>query len=103
MLTSIKRLCLNHGDFQRLLGPGRHVLWTGGFGPFGGSVQYMNVLDTRFQHALLDVLVQDAEFVATALRIVNLSDTQRALVWKENRLAYIVVQAVTRSGRSRTS
>lgn len=84
-----KALWFQNGDFKRLLEPGRRFVWTGPLGLLRCRIERVNVLETRFQHPLLDVLVQDAD-VKAALRIVNLTDTERALVWKDGRLAYIL-------------
>jgi len=67
------------GDFARLLGPGRHVLWG-----FRTEVQVVDTLKTRFEHPLLDVLVLHRD-VRQALDVVELGDTERAIVWKDGR------------------
>jgi len=52
------------------------------------AVQVVNTLETLFQHPLLDLLVGEPA-MAEALLVVDLTSTQRALVWKDGRLAHI--------------
>jgi hypothetical protein len=49
----------------------------------------LDILGTRFDHKLIDVLVADAK-VRDALHIVDVADHERALVWKDGRFAYIL-------------
>jgi regulator of protease activity HflC (stomatin/prohibitin superfamily) len=80
-------LVLEHGDVVRVLGPGRHVVWPR---PFRGrTVEVFDVLSTRFEHPRLDVLI-DHPALREQLEIVDLTDEQRALVWKDGRLFAIV-------------
>src|SRR5262245_5291954 len=77
-------LLFRHGDFERLLAPGRH--WLIGRGK---AVERLDILGTRFDHKLIDVLIADAK-VRDALHIVDVADYERALVWKDGRFAYIL-------------
>lgn len=77
-------LQFKHGDFVRLLGPGRHWLFS-----LAGRVEIVDTLRTRFEHPLLDVLVHDPD-VRAALEVVELTDTERAVVWKDGRAFAIV-------------
>lgn len=81
-------LQFRHGDFRRLLEPGAYWLWTGVAGR-KARVEVVDTLVTRFQHALLDAFVAQPA-VQDALRIVDLNDAERALVWKDDRLAWIL-------------
>ncbi|MEZ5979299.1 MAG: hypothetical protein R3F34_13905 [Planctomycetota bacterium] len=80
-------LVFRHGDLHRVLAPGRHRTRKRPFGP--DEVEVVDVLVTRFEHPLLDVLLEE-----TALReqlvVVDLLDHQRAFVWKDGRLFAIV-------------
>ncbi len=82
-------LWFRHGDFHRLLAPGTYRLWSRLWSLTRDAVQVVNTLDTRFAHPLLDVLV-DSQGVRDALLVVDLKDTERALVWKDGRLAAIL-------------
>lgn len=87
--TRIRRhargLLFRHGDFRRLLKPGvyRRTRW------LGHSIEVVDTMETRFDHKLLYVLVQHPELRA-ALEVVDLKDHERALVWRDGRLAYIL-------------
>ena len=80
-------LWFRRGDFQRVLEPGAHRLADGLF--WGGRLERFNTLETEFKHRLLDVLVAD-EQVRAQLVLVELADDQRALVWKDGRLGWIL-------------
>jgi regulator of protease activity HflC (stomatin/prohibitin superfamily) len=92
-LTRIRKyergLLFRHGDFAGLLGPGKYRLWSRLWSNQRARIEVYNTLDTRFAHELLDVLLADAD-VASALTVVDLADTQRALLWKNDRLAEIL-------------
>ena len=81
-------LLFRHGDFERLLQPGTHWLRPLLFDR-GREVEAFNRLDAKFEHAMLDVLISDPS-VAEQLTIVDLNDEQRALIWKDGRLGWIV-------------
>lgn len=74
-----------HGDFVRLLGPGVYRLLWGR----GGKIEIANALATRFTHALLDVIAASPR-ADEKLKIVDLRDDERGLIWKDGRLAYVV-------------
>ena len=80
---------LRDGDFRRLLAPGDHRL----FSPFWNGrrdvILPADTLATRFDHALLDLMLQQPH-VRDALHVVDLTDVERALVWKDERLAYVL-------------
>ena len=80
-------LLFRRGDFVRPLGPGKYrvPLWN----IERDKIEVVSTLKTRFEHPLLDVLVKD-DRLREQLVILDLSDTQRALVWKDERLFAIV-------------
>lgn len=82
-------LWFRHGDFKRLVGPGTYRLWSRLWSLTRDRIEVVSTLTTRFEHALLDVIVNHPD-VERALQVVDLSDAQRALVWKDNRLTYIL-------------
>ena len=80
-------LLFRHGDFRAPLGPGAYALprrFTG-----ADRVEVVNTLDAKFEHPMLDVLVED-ERLREALLVVDLKDNERALVWKDGRLGWIL-------------
>src|SRR5215218_7078094 len=79
-------LLFHRGDFVRTLAPGTHYapLWD-----TKRKIEVVDMLKTCFDHPLIDVLVRDAR-LADMLLLVDLSDTQRALIWKDGRLLQIV-------------
>ena len=77
------------GDFRRLLEPGRHRLWAPFWSGRRDIVLPADTLATRFDHSLLDVMLAQSH-VRDALHVVDLTDVERALVWKDERLAYVL-------------
>src|SRR5262249_6293191 len=53
------------------------------------EVAVLNTLETYIKHPLLDTFSERADFQAEAA-VLPLSDTQRALVWRDERLAFIL-------------
>ncbi len=82
-------LWFRHGDFQGVLAPGKYRLWSRLFSRKRDDIEVVSTLCTRLEHPLLDVLVQDPA-VWDELTIVDLNEDQRALIWRDDRLAYIV-------------
>ena len=80
-------LWFRHGDFKRLLTPGAY--WVPGRLIGIDRVEVIDTLAARFEHKLLDVLVSEPT-VAEHLVLVDLTDSQRALVWKDGRLGWIL-------------
>jgi regulator of protease activity HflC (stomatin/prohibitin superfamily) len=81
-------LLFRRGDFIRPLGPGtyRVPIWRIG----RDRIEVVDTLKTKFEHALLaDVLLRDVR-LREQLAVADLSDTQRALVWRDGRLFAIV-------------
>jgi regulator of protease activity HflC (stomatin/prohibitin superfamily) len=79
-------LLFRRGDFVRPLDPGayRIPLWRARY----DRIEVIDTLKTLFQHPLLEVLVRD-DRLREQLAVLELSDTQRALVWKDRRLLTI--------------
>lgn len=82
-------LHFRHGDFRRLLAPGKHRLWGRLLGRKRSTAEVISLLATKFEHPLLDILVTHAD-LERALLVVDLRDHERALIWKDNRLAYVI-------------
>jgi regulator of protease activity HflC (stomatin/prohibitin superfamily) len=80
-------LWFRHGDFKGLLEPGAYVLPGRYFGT--DSVQVVDKLTGKFEHKLLDVLIDHVEVAEQTIR-VELADDERALVWKDGRLGWIL-------------
>ena len=80
-------LMFREGDFIRPLEPGTYRI------PFWrlvrDRIEVVSTLKTKFEHALLDVLIADAK-LREQLVVLDLTDTQRALIWKDGRLFAIV-------------
>ncbi|MEM9111651.1 MAG: SPFH domain-containing protein, partial [Planctomycetota bacterium] len=80
-------LWFRHGDFKGLLAPGAYIMPGRYFGT--DSVQVVDRLVGQFEHKLLDVLIDHAEVAEQTIR-VELADDERALVWKDGRLGWIL-------------
>lgn len=82
-------LWFRHGDFRRVLPAGAHRFWSRLFSPGQDRVEVVDTLKTKFEHPMLDVLLAH-DHVRDALHVVDLTDVERALVWKDDRLAYVL-------------
>ncbi len=80
-------LWFRRGDLIDLLQPGAYRI------PFWNlardTVSVHDTTRTRFEHPALDVLLTSGT-LRDQLHVVDLNDTQRALVWKDDRLAHIL-------------
>lgn len=82
-------LLFRKGDFAGVLQPGNYILWSRILGGKRDEVHVFNTLNTRIEHPLLETFIGREDFQRETL-VVTLSDTQRALVWRDERLAYIL-------------
>ena len=81
-------LWFRHGDFYRALSPGKHwLIWPINF--WRNYVQRIDILSSKFEHPMLDMLLED-DHLREMLVIVDLADNQRALIWKDGRLGWIL-------------
>src|SRR4051794_68708 len=80
-------LWFRHGAFRAVLSPGayRVPFWNRG----RDKVEVVSTLATRFDHPLIDVLLAESA-VREHLLVVDNNDTERALVWRDDRLAYVL-------------
>jgi hypothetical protein len=82
-------LWFRHGEFHRLLEPGTHRFARPLFCPGRDRFLVVSMLSTRFRHSLLDTMLAHAN-VRDSLHVVDLTDVERALVWKDERLAFVL-------------
>ncbi len=82
-------LWFRHGDLQRALLPGAYWLLGRFVRPFRDRFDAVQVLETKFEHRLLDILVRDPT-LREQLVVVELGADERALVWKDGRLGWIL-------------
>ena len=80
-------LLFRRGDFVRPLDAGTYRVWIWDW--LRTRIEKVSTLNTKFEHALLDVLVRD-DRLREQLVVLDLTDNQRALVWKDDRLFAIV-------------
>jgi regulator of protease activity HflC (stomatin/prohibitin superfamily) len=79
-------LVFREGEFQRLLGPGRH--WF--FNPLGRlAVTVVSLRDPWLVHEKLDVIVRSGVLKDRAI-VLDLKDYQRALVWIDGRFSHVL-------------
>src|SRR5690606_32727854 len=80
-------LVLRHGDLVRVIEPGSAFVP----GRFLGRdrVLVVDTLDTLVRLHRLEALLLDPTFAAL-VHVVDVADDQRALVWKDGRLAYVL-------------
>jgi len=76
-------LLFRRGDFVRVVEPGDWILPGLWFGR--DRLEIVNVLEPRFRHPLLDLLVRH-EALTDRLQVLDLAADQRALVWRDGRL-----------------
>lgn len=84
-----KGLLFCYGDFDQLLEPGKYRLWSRLWSLTRRRIDVVSTLVTKFEHPILDVLIKNRA-LRDALTIVELTDQERAVVWKDGRLAYIL-------------
>ena len=82
-------LMFRKGNFERVLGPGEYTLWRRLLSAKAAEVQVFSTLETYIRHPLIEAFASRAEFQAEAL-VLSLTDTQRALIWRDQRLAYML-------------
>jgi regulator of protease activity HflC (stomatin/prohibitin superfamily) len=82
-------LWFRHGNFQRALTPGAY--WFPGrfVLPLRDRFQVVSVLATKFEHPLLDFMVEQPQ-LREQLLVVELGADERAVVWKDGRLGWIL-------------
>ena len=78
-------LVFRHGDFVGALAPGRYWILRA----FGRTVEIVDVRQTIFAHELIDMMLDNVE-LREMVEVVDLTDTQRAFVWKDGRLGWIL-------------
>src|SRR5688500_8079352 len=83
-----RALWFREGDFKRVLAPGSHRLWSRLWN-WGDRVEKADTLQTRFEHPMLEVLLTESR-LRDQLVVLDLNDSQRALVWRDDRLFQIV-------------
>lgn len=98
MLVRVRKsergLFLRYGEYARLVGPGAYMLWDRLFSRGRSGIEVFSVLDTRLITKHLELVARDPK-AQSELEFVRLTDSQRALVWKDGRLAYIVGPGVS--------
>jgi len=80
-------LHLRHGDLVGVLAPGSYWLPWRMIGR--DRVEIVDVLETRFEHAELERFLHVGS-LRDELTVVDLVDDQRAFVWKDGRIAYLL-------------
>ncbi|HEX8520842.1 MAG TPA: slipin family protein [Tepidisphaeraceae bacterium] len=80
-------LLFKNGDFVRPLSPGKVRLWFPRLRKL--CVETVDTTATKFQHKMLDVLLENGE-LRSLLNVLDLTDTHRALIWKDGRIFAIV-------------
>jgi regulator of protease activity HflC (stomatin/prohibitin superfamily) len=80
-------LWFRRGDFQNVLAPGTYRIWF--WNRRKDVVEIVDTTQSRFAHPMLDVLLTHG-LLRDLLHVLDLNDAQRALVWKDDRLAYIL-------------
>lgn len=82
-------LLFRRGDFRAILGPGEYRLWANLARPGRDWIEAVSLTVPRFEHPLLSVIAR-TEDAARELTVLNLGETQRALIWREGRLLDVI-------------
>ncbi len=82
-------LWFRYGDFERVLQPGVYSTVESLWDPNRVRIEVYDRLKTRFEHSLLDLLVEDEE-LRDELLVVDLAEEERGLLWKEGRLSSVL-------------
>lgn len=86
--THERGLLLEHKGFVRMLEPGTYRLWSRLFSRTRRSIETVSVLTNRFTHPLLETILAN-EAARRSLLLVDLAQSERALVWINGRLAAV--------------
>ncbi len=81
-------LLLKHADFVKLLEPGTYKLWDRLAFRKQRTIETVSMLSPRFTHPLLETILADAKARESFL-VIDLGQSERALVWIDGRLAAI--------------
>ena len=84
-------LWFRHVELHQVLEPGKHTVWS--LRSKANNFEVINTLTPRFEHKDLKVLVLDKR-ISSRLSVVDLEDTERALVWIDGRLGAILAAGV---------
>ncbi|MFG0312656.1 MAG: hypothetical protein ACF8LL_00510, partial [Phycisphaerales bacterium] len=84
-------LWFRHGELHRVLEAGKHTYWS--VRPHVNAIEIVDTLSPRFRHEQLKALVRDQR-LASRLSVIDLKDTERALVWIDGRLDAILASGV---------
>ncbi len=79
-------LVFRFGDYVRSLGPGEYRLWARLRSKARAEVEVVSTLKSRLEHPLMDALLKDPD-LAGQLTVIDLTQSQRALVWLDGRLS----------------
>lgn len=82
-------LWFRHNELYKILQPGKHSVWAVGPWAKQDRFEIINTLSPRFEHKELKALVRD-ERIASNLCVIDLKDSERALVWLDGRLGAIL-------------
>ena len=74
-----KGLLFHYGDFDRLLEPGKHRLWSRLWSITRRRIDVVSTLATKFEHRILDVLIKNRA-LRDALTIVELTDQDQIII-----------------------
>ncbi|HYD01329.1 MAG TPA: slipin family protein [Phycisphaerales bacterium] len=83
--THERGLRFRHGQIVGLLGPGTHRLWSRLWSNTRDRIDVVSTLGLRFNVAELEAYLA-VPSVREALQVVELTETQRALIWVDGRL-----------------
>ncbi len=86
-------LWFRHNELHRVLDQGKYNAWSMPFRAKCDRFETINTLSPRFEHNDLNALVRDPR-IASRLCVVDLKDTERALVWIDGRLGSILSSGV---------
>lgn len=86
-------LWFRHNELHRVLEQGKYIAWSIPFRDKSDRFEIINTLSPRFEHDNLKALVRD-ERIASHLCVVDLKDTERALIWIDGRLGAILSSGI---------
>lgn len=84
-------LWFRHGELHTVLESGKHAIWS--LSAKTNTIEIVDTLSPRFRHEQLKALVRDQR-LASRLSVIDLKDTERALVWIDGRLDAILASGI---------
>ncbi len=84
-------LLFRHGEYKQMLAPGAYRLWSRLWSLTRTTIDVVSTLETRLEHVMLEPILNSGDAsLLELLEVLNLTDNQRAIIWRDGRFYAIV-------------